>query len=196
MSLSNSDQQVLNRIFNPEMPYEQSEAAAGQPLSDTELEIADMTEEERDRLSESKKLEVEAIHAIERGDLSGGLDSLNRCVSLTPHRASCYNNRAQALQLRGDRRGALDDLESALRLSRGSGRVACQALTQRGVIHRAEGRDDEARQDFEAAARLGGPFAKQMLVEMNPYAALCNQMLREVIGQLSRPSDSAEDCSS
>ena len=42
------------------------------------------------------------------------------------------------------------------------------------------GREDAARSDFEAAAQLGGEFAKQQVIAMNPYAALCNQMMSEV----------------
>ena len=41
-----------------------------------------------------------------------------------------------------------------------------------------EGRDDDALVDFQAAAAEGSGFAKSMLVEMNPYAAMCNAMLR------------------
>ena len=41
--------------------------------------------------------------------------------------------------------------------------------------------DEEAARDFTAAAALGGQFAKQQLVAMNPYAAMCNQMMSEVI---------------
>lgn len=40
--------------------------------------------------------------------------------------------------------------------------------------------------DFEAAAKLGSEFAKAQLVQMNPYAALCNRMLRDVMGKLER----------
>jgi hypothetical protein len=34
-----------------------------------------------------------------------------------------------------------------------------------------------AFEDFKAAAKLGGRFARKQVVAMNPYAALCNQML-------------------
>jgi hypothetical protein len=41
-----------------------------------------------------------------------------------------------------------------------------------------DGQDEAALEDFKAAAALGSGFAKSMLVEMNPYAAMCNAMLR------------------
>lgn len=40
---------------------------------------------------------------------------------------------------------------------------------------------DEARDDFNKSAKLGSQFAKQQLVELNPYAQLCNQMVTKVL---------------
>ncbi|XP_070240233.1 tetratricopeptide repeat protein 36 isoform X2 [Bos mutus] len=85
--------------------------------------------------------------------------------------------------------GALEDLERALALSGGRGRTARQGFVQRGLVARLQGRDDDARRDFERAARLGSPFARRQLVLLNPYAALCNRMLADVMGQLRRPRD-------
>ena len=48
------------------------------------------------------------------------------------------------------------------------------------------GDDGGALEDFKIAASLGNDFAKQMVVQLNPYAALCNQMLSEVIGKIRR----------
>ena len=61
------------------------------------------------------------------------------------------------------------------------------------MIHRLEGRDDEAKKDFEAAAELGSPFAKSALAAMNPYAAMCNQMLKNVFTALEQGSNDVED---
>jgi len=79
---------------------------------------------------------------------------------------------------------AVADLNEAISLSAGRGRSACQAFCQRGIMNRKEGHDDLARLDFEVAAKLGSHFAKIQLVELNPYAALCNQMLHDVMGKL------------
>jgi hypothetical protein len=81
---------------------------------------------------------------------------------------------------------AVADLNEAISLSEGRGRSACQAFCQRGIMNRKEGHDDLARLDFEVAARLGSQFAKTQLVELNPYAALCNQMLHDVMGKLQQ----------
>ena len=46
------------------------------------------------------------------------------------------------------------------------------------------GDEDGAKEDLRNAANLGGHFAKQLLITLNPYAALCNQMLAEVMNKL------------
>ncbi|KAH0623399.1 hypothetical protein JD844_031672 [Phrynosoma platyrhinos] len=123
------------------------------------------------------ELEVQGVSQAEAGDLEKALATFGQAIQLLPERASAYNNRAQALRLKGDVAGALEDLDTALRLSKGTGSVACQGFVQRGLIRRLQGQEEEALGDFEQAARLGSAFARQQLVQMNPYAALCNQML-------------------
>ena len=81
---------------------------------------------------------------------------------------------------------ALSDLDTAIQLSGGHGKVAELAYTQRGLVRRLQGCDEGALEDFKAAAKLGGKFAGKQVVAMNPYAALCNQMLSEAFGKLRR----------
>lgn len=70
--------------------------------------------------------------ACESGKTSEALELLNRAVEAAPGRASCYNNRAQVLRLRGDRAAARADLDRALGLAAGDGKAAKQAYCQRG----------------------------------------------------------------
>lgn len=105
--------------------------------------------------------------------------------------------------------GALSDLNKALELAT-PGRTRCQALCQRGLLLRKQEKLDEAKLDFTEAVKLGSKFAKSQvgsatlfvwlfglwklllvhkqihfqLIEINPYAALCNQMLREAFDKL------------
>ena len=83
----------------------------------------------------------------------------------------------------------MKDLDTAIELSKGKGKAGCNALCQRGVLLRKEGRDDEAMEDFKTAAENGSGFAKAMLVEMNPYAAMCNAMLKNVFTALQEGED-------
>jgi hypothetical protein len=50
----------------------------------------------------------------------------------------------------------------------------------------SSGKDDDAVEDFKKAADLGGTFAKQMVISLNPYAALCNQMMAEMITKFQK----------
>ena len=84
----------------------------------------------------------------------------------------------------GDISNALEDLNKAIELSRDKGAAAAQAYTQRGLIHRLNGAEEKALEDFSKAAELGSAFAKTMVVQLNPYAAMCNKMLAEAINKL------------
>ncbi|NXJ09441.1 TTC36 protein, partial [Odontophorus gujanensis] len=138
-------------------------------------------------LERVRDLELRGVSAAESGDASAAVQRFSEAIRLLPERASAYNNRAQALRLEGDVEGALRDLDTAVLLSRGRGRAACQSLVQRGLIRRLQKREDDARCDFQRAARLGSGFARRQLVLLNPYSALCNQMLSEMLGRLRNP---------
>lgn len=173
-NISTHDKAVLSRIFNPNLPYGDvcDEAGPIEPVAEEPISSA---------VVEAKKLEVEGVKQAEAGHAERALELFNQAISIAPEHASAYNNRAQALRLQGDIQGAMQDLNKAIELSHGQGKVACQSYTQRGLIKRLEGDEDSAKEDLRNAANLGGQFAKHLLISLNPYAALCNQMLSEVM---------------
>lgn len=75
---------------------------------------------------------------------------------------------------------AMLDLNLAIEISNGQGKAGVRALCQRGILLKMKGNLDDARSDFSKAAKGGSKFAKSQLVELNPYAAMCNQMLKEI----------------
>merc|ERR1711892_194706 len=175
-----NDREVLNSILNPNLPL-------GEGLFDPEEKVPEDDSEKDD--AKVKELESEAVKAAEAGDIKKALEIFDKVVSIAPDRPSSYNNRAQALRLAGRPDSALKDLDKAIQLSEGKGRSGSAALCQRGVLHRKEGRDDDALTDFKAAADEGSGFAKSMMVEMNPYAAMCNAMLKNVFTAMSEGKD-------
>ncbi|XP_051512291.1 tetratricopeptide repeat protein 36 [Myxocyprinus asiaticus] len=176
------DRAVLQAIFNPTSPFGDITG------SNQEDELTDDDSEfDPELIKQVKDLELQGVLAAESGDLHTALQHFNQAISVLPQRASAYNNRAQTKRLQGDIKGAVDDLEHAISLSRGAGRSACQALVQRGLLLRLAGRDEEAQVDFQRAAGLGSEFARQQAILLNPYAALCNRMLSEVINKLRNP---------
>ncbi|XP_006796716.1 tetratricopeptide repeat protein 36 [Neolamprologus brichardi] len=179
------DRAVLQAIFNPTTPFGDIPS-----VNQEEELIDDDSGFDRELLKQVKELEMRGVSAAETGDLQTALQLFSQAIQTLPQRASAYNNRAQALRLKGDTAGALGDLDQAIALSSSTGRTACQALVQRGLLHRLARQNDEARADFEKAAALGSEFARQQAVVLNPYAALCNKMLSEVINKLRNPETS------
>ncbi|CAL8334088.1 unnamed protein product [Boreogadus saida] len=180
---SEHDRAVLQAIFHPGSPL----GDTGPALNSEEEPTDDDRGFDATRLTEVKALEAQGVKSAEGGDLQAALHHFSGAILILPERPSAYNNRAQALRLQGDTAGALADLDRAISLSGGVGRTACQALVQRGLLLRLAQRDEDARGDFEKAAALGSEFARQQAVALNPYAALCNRMLTEVINKLRHP---------
>ncbi|KAH8419505.1 hypothetical protein KR222_000371 [Zaprionus bogoriensis] len=180
LKLSPHDQQVLESIFNP---LELSGVAAQTVAIQAELELVDV-EPDTQGLQAARELELQAVRLTEQGQLDEALLQFTKSLQLA-ERASVFNNRAQALRLAKRDEDALNDLNRALELaSDQQPRTKCHAHCQRGVLYRKLQNLDAARADFEAAAQLGSKFAREQLVEINPFAALCNQMLRQVFEQL------------
>ena len=77
----------------------------------------------------------------------------------------------------------ISDLNKAIELSGDKYKLTkCRAYTQRGIIHRMQNNLDAARDDFNESAKLGSKFSRQQLVDINPYAQLCNQMVTQILG--------------
>lgn len=80
---------------------------------------------------------------------------------------------------------ALADLSKAIELSTNSHPLTkCRAYCQRGIIRKKQNDENGARDDFNESAKLGSKFAKQQLVELNPYARLCNQMVTKLLADM------------
>ena len=77
--------------------------------------------------------------------------------------------RTQVYRLQSNIDLALADLNTAVALSSGRGKAARQALTQRGLIHRLHGNDEEARTDFQDAVKLGSKFAGKQVYSCIQY---------------------------
>ena len=125
------------------------------------------------------------MRAAEAGQLDHAVRLFDEAISLLPGRVSGYNNRAQALRLMGRNEEAMRDLETAIALKSDNccGRV--NALCQRSLLLWMQGREEQALADLRTAASAGHEFARQALVHLNPYSALCNQMLRQMMQALN-----------
>merc|ERR1712037_710668 len=176
------DREILNAVVNPLLPLGEAvfddDDIVPEDLKDIEEKIDTKT------YRDSRGFEREAIREAEAGNIATSFALINQALDLTPERPSCYNNRAQIHRLNADVKSAQEDLNQALKISKGQGRTGCQAYCQRGMIYRLEGRNEEAKNDFEIEAALAS---------MNPYAAMCNQMLKNVFSSLENGSNEVED---
>lgn len=60
---------------------------------------------------------------------------------------------------------AISDLNRAIELTKGQGKTGCQALCQRGLLYRKMGKDENARDDFQCASKLGCSFATNQVTQ-------------------------------
>ncbi|XP_050560169.1 tetratricopeptide repeat protein 36 homolog [Spodoptera frugiperda] len=176
--LSERDKAVLRSIFDP------TATIAADVVEDAAADkfVEDDEEPTTEAFKKSIALSAEGVRLAEAGKLDDALAAMSRAVQVAPDRAAAYNDRAQLLRMMMKDDDAMADLNRALDLTQGKKtRARALALCQRGVLLRKQGNDDEARAVFTEAAKLGSSFAKKQVVELNPYAALCNQMLSQVM---------------
>ncbi|XP_067946175.1 tetratricopeptide repeat protein 36-like [Watersipora subatra] len=181
-NLTLHDKLVLEKIFHPNLPLDEHVQLEHEVLTGNCL-ISDKGNEKDLKWS---KLQSEAMKLAEGEDFDTALELFNEAIKLQPDNAAGYNNRAQVLRLKGDVDGAKNDLELAIAKSGGVGSAACQAFTQRALIRRLQGDDEGCLADFKKADELGGKFAKQQLAALNPYAALCNQMVSQMMSKVAK----------
>ena len=191
-TLNQHDKMIIESIFNPNLPFDAIDPEETKPTAQQGNVQNNGTDSAVD--IELKSLESDAVKAAEAEEFDKALTLFDQVIERQPQRAAAYNNRAQLYRLIGEINNAKSDLEAAIEKSGGVGSAACQAFTQRAMIRRLEGDDDGCRADFAKAAELGSKFAKQQLVNLNPYAALCNQMLSEMMCKIKRgePEDSGD----
>jgi hypothetical protein len=80
---------------------------------------------------------------------------------------------------------ALDDLSRSIELAGCDFPLTkCRAFCQRGIIRRKLNELESARDDFNESAKLGSKFARQQLVDLNPYSQLCNQMVSKLLADM------------
>ncbi|XP_070159867.1 tetratricopeptide repeat protein 36-like isoform X2 [Polyergus mexicanus] len=170
--LSEGDRAILNTIFDPLQSL---------GLSDFSQQVETTDNSEEDHLEPHiSEIVKKAIICAEAKNFDESFRLFDEALKQAPESPSILNDKAQALRLANRDEEALKHLHLAVQLSQGKGRAGTQALCQRGALYRWMGQNDEAKKDFVRAAKAGSNFAKSQLVALNPYAAMCNAMLREI----------------
>uniref|UniRef100_T1HGJ9 Tetratricopeptide repeat protein 36 n=1 Tax=Rhodnius prolixus TaxID=13249 RepID=T1HGJ9_RHOPR len=151
-----NDKAVLNCIFNPLLPVEDA------IIDEEHEEILKDEEVETEEVLKAKEIEFKGIQAAENGQIEDAIKLFTEALNIA-QRAAGYNNRAQAFRLLEKDEDALNDLNTALDISKEKGKSGCQALCQRGLLFRKKGQTDLAKSDFVKASNLGSKFAKQQV---------------------------------
>ncbi|KAI6217494.1 Tetratricopeptide repeat protein 36-like protein [Aphelenchoides fujianensis] len=191
------DRNVLNMILNPLMPTEDAAAnesdggdrektgggrwvlieSVGDDSSSADYSALEGFER-------SRQLEVEGIRLSEARDHEAAVAKFDEAIRSCPRNPSAYNNRAQEKQLLKRVDEAKQDLEAGDRAERRSWTCRLPGVHPARPHPPLEGNMEAAKADYEKAAELGSKFAKMELVSLNPFAAMCNQMLHDVMQKL------------
>ncbi|KAJ1650599.1 hypothetical protein IWQ61_008641 [Dispira simplex] len=190
MSLTHHDTNVLDMIFNGGGDLTASGLDEGcQPYPLPQDYDPNLSPLPTDLITALKGKEVDGVRLAEQDDLEGAHQVFTKIIHTCETYASAYNNRAQVYRLQGHLDLAFADLAQAIRYSRGDSTVLKQAYSQRGIIRKAQGDSEGAFADLELGGKYGNPLAKEAAVYENPYAKLCNAIMKESLGKLYTPSE-------
>ncbi|KAI9246202.1 hypothetical protein BY458DRAFT_528140 [Sporodiniella umbellata] len=172
-----SDDAVLEFMFNPEAQGLSLDTISNTIKHQPKYAIS------AEMVSKLEGLEKECVRiADSENDLEKALKVVNQCIELEPKYASAYNNRAQIYRLQQQPEKALEDLERVIGdLGEGQPKILRQAYTQRAILKRQAGDLVGSRKDFETGAQLGNAVARNVTVQENPYAKMCNQVMMQVM---------------
>ena len=183
---SSTDTDILSYLLSPSLQHgpvvrssdvTDEELGGGGPVIDESL------------LTSLRKMQSEGIRAADDERYDDAVHVFTGMIALCPQHAAAYNNRAQCYLLLHRDNEALLDLDASIQHAHTDRLTLRQSLTQRGLLYRRQGRDDEARADFGLGARLGSGVCREQLVAMNPYAAMCNAMLTRAMTELREGSE-------
>ncbi|KAI7868954.1 hypothetical protein BDF14DRAFT_1789720 [Spinellus fusiger] len=169
-----TDDAILELLFNPESQGLSLDAIS--ETIDSSVSPLDPT-----LLAQLKQMEEEAVANAEKNNTDAALSLLSECIRIEPTYASAYNNRAQVYRMMNKEDLALEDLNKVIEIAQDQPKVLRQAYTQRAILKRHQGDLQGSQQDFAKGARYGNPIARNILVQENPYAKMCNQVMMEVM---------------
>jgi hypothetical protein len=161
MPLSSHDEHILELVFGPD-----KEDECGVPLTAISPQ------------------EVEAVKLAEKGQLDDALKIFSALVNSNPDDPSPLNNRAQIYRMMHRDDQSIRDLEICMDLTLDKPEykgIRRRALMQRGWLELKINGEESAGPYFEEAGELGSLEARRLAVRCNPYAAMCNRMLQQMM---------------
>jgi tetratricopeptide (TPR) repeat protein len=187
------DNQVLDMVFNEDTPSTStSTSSSSTPQQQHQIDSRDIGDGidinidiDPRTLQQIKELNMDAITLCDRENgYEQAIQILTDAIKLSPLYAATYNNRAQVYTLMKEYQSAMKDLNQSIEYSGRHDINTCkQSYIQRGMLNQLMGDSHSALYDFQIAAKLGSTFARRESVRLNPYSALCNQYLTDMLNQ-------------
>ena len=179
--LSERDSSQLNIVPKPPKEFNViNHEVSRQPPTDSLRASTDLDKKLRE-------LDGRGMAMAEGGELDEALAIFSEAIALMPERAQSYNNRAQVYRLMENNSLARADLDKAISFyspeepDENSNCAVRNAHIQRSMLFALDSDYDRAYEDMKKASLMGSSFAKSQLSRVNPYAAMCNDMLKSFL---------------
>ena len=135
-----------------------------------------------------KSVQLAAIRLSESGQNAAAITMLSECIASSPDAAALYNDRCQMYRMMDQHELAWADIQKAIHLAHEHNAVSIlgQAYMQRAILRKLSrfaeaSSQDDIQADYEASARYGNRIAAYYAVKNNPYAAMCNTVLKKAM---------------
>ncbi|KAJ2497510.1 hypothetical protein GGH96_005047 [Coemansia sp. RSA 1972] len=186
--MSTRDSKLVDVLFTSEFVRDQISGTYSAYNTDQRASPKHKRVYDETTLAELKQREIHAVAAAERGKVDEAIKQLTDIIVEYPSYASAYNNRAQAYRLQDASSSmVIADLDCAIKCAY-EDQTLGQAYTQKAIVLKALGNQDDAFYNFSQGAKCGNSVAKTAASKENPYAKLCGQMVSQAMKQLHTPS--------
>uniref|UniRef100_A0A183C2X6 TPR_REGION domain-containing protein n=1 Tax=Globodera pallida TaxID=36090 RepID=A0A183C2X6_GLOPA len=176
---SKRDKNVVNLILNPTLPFgiEQREEA-NECKSDDEEKCSKLP-----NYRQSEALSLEGVNLAEKGNFENAMEKFDEAIKV---RVFLKNLGLHLNKIGLSRKCvALQQQSPIVSVAFQNSRSSSRSRESFGIVW-GKGPNRGPIVDFEQAAKLGSKFAKNQLIAMNPYAAMCNKMLSEMMSKFRR----------
>jgi tetratricopeptide (TPR) repeat protein len=130
--------------------------------------------------------EAEAIKVFSEGHKSEAIEMMTKLVDEYQDNPSPLNNRTQMYRLLKRIEEAMADCQKCIQICESKPEydgIKRMALLQMGWIKLGVEGESSALPWFEESALMGSQEGKRMAARCNPYSAMCNQMLHEILSK-------------
>lgn len=163
--LSTHDRAILDSLFRGSINYSQDYLATFRTYSSQ---------------PRVKCLKLQALESFNKNDFDGSMKLLNEAMMEDMNDPSIYLNSAivqVSMSSNASLQEAIDMLTTAITLDTDIV-ISRSAYSIRSILYKSLGEGDKAREDMIMAAKMGDKMARDKLRMDNPYAAMCDEVLK------------------